>query len=605
MKVLALRIRDFRGIEMADLVFHDHVTLIGPNGVGKSTIVDALCLVFGRSKLVPTLTEHDFRGSSPNRAARIKIIATVGGFTPDDPGHHRGTWFRQGRAVEKFWDASDKKARPERTTGNEALCVEIGFCARFDHDELTVEQLRYFHDDDEAGDPFDDGVVPVPNTLLNEVGFYVLPARRTWEMTVSFASELFRKAVATVGGIPASAVLDIRNKVRSPDAPIEADPAIAPLVTAVNARLARLLPDQPQLQIRLTATDSESVLKALIPHYTSPDGVSLPAGRHGGGLLALQTLILLLETCRARRAANQSFILALEEPELHVPPGLQRQIVSDALAAANQTICTTHAPRVAACYSTDSVYVVRRTGGVLEAKQLLTESVLKISNAARRLLVDERVRLLEALMYPWILVPEGRIDFEFVRLFLDVAQGTATGASRFETHVGMIPTPDASIVNTVARLLTLQDGVCALVDGDAAGNGYVTDLVALAKAPSVIVQWPIDWAIEDVVGWIAGADPSVLASIGHRLDVAAPATPAELVRRLKSQDRAKEGLKGHYLAYEEVAFSLRESEACSSRVAAFLEELANAIAGGPVGTLFSAEPARGKAGTTVYRFVPR
>lgn len=112
MNILALRIRGFRGIASADLQFDDHMVFIGPNSVGKSTVVDAMALVFGRSKLVPILTEHDFRGSKPARPDRILIVATLGGFTPDEPEQHRGTWFRPGRAIEKFWDAQQKKAVP-------------------------------------------------------------------------------------------------------------------------------------------------------------------------------------------------------------------------------------------------------------------------------------------------------------------------------------------------------------------------------------------------------------------------------------------------------------------------------------------------------------
>ncbi|MFZ5477153.1 MAG: ATP-dependent nuclease [Myxococcota bacterium] len=603
MNILALRIRGFRGIASADLQFDDHTVLVGPNSVGKSTIVDALALVFGRSKLVPILTEHDFRGSKPARADRILIVATLGGFTPDDPEQHRGTWFRPGRAVEKFWDAQQKKALPLRTAANEPLCVEIGFSARFDHDELTVEQVRYFHDDDTVADPFDDGVAAFPNVLLNEVGFYVLPARRTWELTLSFASELFRKAVTTVGGVPSSAVLAIRDQVRTPANPIESDAAIAPLVTAVNQRLARLMPGHPELQIRLTATDSESVLKALVPHYTAPDGASLPAGRHGGGLLALQTLILLLETGRARRAANQSFILALEEPELHVPPGLQRQIVSEATGIANQTICTTHAPRVAACYRPDRVQVVRRRTGVLEGRPLLTGPQLNVPNATRRLLIDERVRLLEALMFPVVVVPEGRIDFEFLRLLVEVAHGTGPGASTFETTVGIVPTPDASVVATVARLLGLRDGVVALVDGDAAGDGYVTALLGAATPPSLVFQWAAGSTVEDLVGWVVSGDPAIVAAVSARVGGAPMAGTADLVHRLKSNDRANGGLKEHYLAYEEVAYALRDSGPCAARATSFLEAFALAAAGGALGTLFAVDP-RSTPRTRVVRFVP-
>ena len=56
MKLLALSIRGFRGVQQADLGFGQHDVLVGPNGAGKSTIIDALSLVFGRTRLVRDLT---------------------------------------------------------------------------------------------------------------------------------------------------------------------------------------------------------------------------------------------------------------------------------------------------------------------------------------------------------------------------------------------------------------------------------------------------------------------------------------------------------------------------------------------------------------------
>src|SRR6185312_145334 len=129
-------------------------------------------------------------------ATRIRLVATVGAFSTDDPDDHPD-WFRDGRGVPKWWNAKARKAEPQPSADSTILCVQIGFAARFDHDDLTVEQLRYFHDDDDVVDPFDeDAVIAFPNRLLTDIGFFVLPVRRTWEATVSFASELFRRAVS-------------------------------------------------------------------------------------------------------------------------------------------------------------------------------------------------------------------------------------------------------------------------------------------------------------------------------------------------------------------------------------------------------------------------
>lgn len=43
--VSRLRVWGFRGIGTADLHFKKNTVLVGPNGCGKSTIVDALALV--------------------------------------------------------------------------------------------------------------------------------------------------------------------------------------------------------------------------------------------------------------------------------------------------------------------------------------------------------------------------------------------------------------------------------------------------------------------------------------------------------------------------------------------------------------------------------
>ena len=85
MKLLALSIDGFRGIQHAIIRFGEHDVLVGPNGSGKSTIIDALSLVFGRTRLVRDLTEHDFYGSCPEATSRIRIVATLGGWVVPYP----------------------------------------------------------------------------------------------------------------------------------------------------------------------------------------------------------------------------------------------------------------------------------------------------------------------------------------------------------------------------------------------------------------------------------------------------------------------------------------------------------------------------------------
>jgi putative ATP-dependent endonuclease of the OLD family len=129
--------------------------------------------------MVRPLTEHDFTGSDPCPASRIRIVTTLSGFSSEDPGDH-DDWFQSGRGVPKW---CDEQGREQPQPGpNLKLCVNVGFCARFDRDELDIMSIRYFHDDDDAMDPFDDdgGLAQIPARLITEIGLFVLPAKRDW-----------------------------------------------------------------------------------------------------------------------------------------------------------------------------------------------------------------------------------------------------------------------------------------------------------------------------------------------------------------------------------------------------------------------------------------
>lgn len=612
MKLLSLTIDGFRGIRHAIIRFGNHDVLVGPNGTGKSTIIDALSLVFGRTRLVRELTEHDFYGSRPEATSRIRIVVTLAGFDGNDP-ERNDAWFREGRAVPKWWNSVAGKVEPEPGDEADILCAQIAFAARFDLEDLTVESLRYFHDDDEVEDPFlDDAVQQVPIRLFDDVGYYVLPARRTWEAAASFASELFRKAVATVGGIPAKTVLDERDRLRRPDDPLEATPGLEPLVGRINQQLAQLLPVAPRFQLRITATDCESLLRALVPHYTGGDDVALPVGRHGMGLLSLQTFILLLEIGRERIRQGKPFLFAMEEPELHIPPGMQRRLVAQAVSIAEQTICTSHSPRVAAYYPATSVQILDRRSDCLAATPLLPEPLDgNASNARRKLYHDDRPRVIEALMHHRALIPEGRSEYEWFRLLSDVLetgdlalQIADADTPAFGTVVGVAPTHDGAVAETYYALRTLRGGLVPLVDGDAAGDEKIRQIRAQGAVPDIILQWRAGWAMEDAVGWILkGAEAAAFAALKERIDREYDAID-DLVTLFKVKTEAGR-LKTDYLAYEEVASVIGSLPGCRERAAALLKAVTLACLGqADAGDLVERDAEQSSDESDVLRLIP-
>ncbi|WP_202617665.1 ATP-dependent nuclease [Burkholderia thailandensis] len=579
LRVVDLRIKNFRGIREAHVRLGQHTVLVGANNCGKTTIIEALALLFGRDRMVRSLTEHDFFGSNPQPADRIQLIATIVGFDGDDPAEHVD-WFRDDRGVPKWWNPVRCAASATRDDPNWPLACQIGFCARFDQPELEVETARYFHDDDVVGDVFaDEAPVAVPGRLIRDIGFFLVPASRSWDRIVSFGSELFRRVVASAGGQPATSVLKERDRLRAPDQPLEADENLEPITTQLNTELAGFFRSKPILQLRVTATDSDGLLETVVPHYLHAGApLALPARRHGSGLISLQHLLLLLQFGRQRAQAQEGFWMALEEPELHVPPPLQRRLVHRIQALSSQTFVSTHSPMIAAMSDPLSVLVLRNDDGVLSSVPLLPETLPPAaSNGVRKLFQLNRADTIAALMHDAVLVPEGRIDYEWFKLLVravDLRQGWDEGQeSKFGAYIGLVPTHDAAVEATVGALVRLHPRITALVDGDAAGRAYAQAMAAAAQGPTIIMRWPDDWTIEDVVGWVlAGDADAAITALARVMDPAPQSVPA-LVARLKSEVRAAGGLKQDQIAYEVVADVIGTTERCCNRA----RELLNAI----------------------------
>ncbi|MBW0007151.1 MAG: AAA family ATPase [Sphingomonas sp.] len=609
MHIVRLKILGFRGISSADLTLGRHVVLVGPNNSGKTTVIEALALLFGRDRLVRRLTEHDFHGSAPDEGSRIICIATVTGFAPNDPQHHP-SWFSPERGVEKWLDPHANTLSAVPDAHHVDLAVQIGFAARFDLDELEAETSRFFVDDEATlGDPFAEGahLRTVQARTLQELGFFLVPASRTWDRWISFQSELFRRVVATLGGIPAQAVRAERARLWTPPAGERLDDqaGLSDIVAAANGELHRLLASAPKLQLRLTATDSDSVLESVVPHFVQGAGPTLPSQRQGTGLVSLQSLLLLMQFGKARAETGQSFTLAVEEPELHIQPSQQKRLVNRLNALCDQTIVTTHSPIVAAMFPAPDTLFIETRDGILSAKPLMATVPAQPTNHQQHLLFAWRQRLVGALMHECVLIPEGVSDvawLEALQTALELHQGwqdVEDGGSLLSTFVGVVPTIDAKIAETFALVSAVHPRPCVLVDGDHNGRQYFDAIKIRAPPPRCVVFWPQTWAMENVVSWIVGADEApMLAALGTALGIPLGNAQA-LTEHLLTQ-------KSYAPTHESVAVTIMANAACRLRAAQLLAALCDVLRD-PVNAttpLFVRVPADSTAAMHVFRFAP-
>ena len=399
---------------------------------------------------------------------------------------------------------------------------------------------------------------------------------------LSFGSELFRRVIRSTSGLPAETILAERDRLRNPVDRLEDDARLKPIVDEVNEEIAGLLGVQSPLRLRLTGTDSDSVLQSVIPHFLTGTGGTVPSKRQGSGLISLQSLFLLLHFGQKRIEDGESFCMALEEPELHLPPAVQRRVLSRLQSLSTQTIISTHSPLVAAFCDATSLLVVRNDGGTLTAQPMLAHPLGQgATNAMRKLFHINRIETASATMSEFVLVPEGKLDFDWLNLLMRAVEldQQSDETCLFGVRIGLIPTSDARMRETCEALSKAHPHVSGLVDGDADGDRYTDELRNPNVCALKVLRWPDGWTIEDVVGWILGADETaVMQRINGELAVA-PGDRTTLLARLKSGDRAQHGLKGDLVAYEIVANALSDRPLCVARARTVLHAVAQACAG--------------------------
>ena len=597
MIVSRLEISGFRGIRDGLFDFQSFTALFGANNCGKTTITEALALVLGRDRLVRPLTEHDFYGSTPAEADRIKIVASITGFAGDDPDAYTD-WFRWGRATQKWQDAETGEIKPENSKANDRLACQIGFVARFDHESLETVAVRYFYDAEV--DPFEEDapIVIVPVELIRQIGFFLVPASRTWDRTISFGSELFRRVVSYVGGKPAAAVLAERGRLRNPPEPLEEDDNLCELVSKINADIRALFGRPNDLKLRVTSTDSDGILEAIVPHFSAGAGVPIPSRRHGSGLISFQVLILLMRFGRTRVALGDGFMMVIEEPELHVPPPLQRKLLRMFQSMATQTIVTTHSPTVASVPDAHEIYLVVNSSGSASSRPLSKTSLaVDAVSPVRGLLLSDRDATVTALMHQTVLIPEGKTDANWLRLFVKILELSADandeGALQFAHEIGIIPTREARCTEVFVHLQPIHPHVVCLFDGDGSGDNYTAACCRLPAAPRIIVRWPVGWAIENVVAWIIAVDPAIL----HNADLAASGVPADIAQFSAAFAGA---LKSDEIVHAQIADAIMTSAASRRRVAHILKVLGGLAAGRQIDVDHATAAAHRNGRTTVW-----
>jgi len=408
LRIVRIHIENFRGISLADLHFNGTSVFLGDNNTGKSTVFEAIELAIGADRLsrIQAIDEHDFHGGrylAEGGQPRPKIIIEVVIAGLDE---QHCTKFRNGL---EFWRTTDRTLLgPGDITGAGQQGIEPAVRIRFegaydpDNDEFVAK--TWF-----ATPRTDDGALlnECRSSDKREFGFLHLRALRTGSRALSMERGSLLDVILKTYEVRTHMWEGLLQRLRHLDVVGESDAEFGVILTAIRDAMREIVPgewaDAPHLRVsELTREDLRRVLKSFLA--TGITGYAAPFQHQGSGTINALVLAMLGLIAQRRRGR---VIFAMEEPELSLPPHVQKRVVDKVRSLASQALFTSHSPYVIEQFPPEQMaVVVRDPAGVLRVTNVVLPENLKLKIFRDGL----RTRFCEALLARRVIVMEGKAE---------------------------------------------------------------------------------------------------------------------------------------------------------------------------------------------------
>jgi putative ATP-dependent endonuclease of OLD family len=441
MRIVRVRIRNFRCIREAEIFPADHNVLLGPNNVGKTAVLEAINLVLtpellGRFVVVDendfynrlyavSATTGDTESTDAGTSARVELPQTgqvdtpdsheaaapviaypvirieivLAGLSEEDEDVFRDwlvPWHSaERRVIESAEDGTDPFAAAD-------TAIRVAFEGWYDPDEDDFKYKTFFQ---RAEGMHRDDCPPFTKAHKRHIGFLIYRDFRALTRPITLdPSQLFSRLLYSQDVKPrhfedALAVLSTSLE------PMTHDADFISLLNAYKAELERflILAESRPSALSFQVTDgTRAAVKSESQMYLR-DSITLPVQKSGAGTRSLSTLAMLTLIMRRRGRG----ILALEEPETFLFPHAQRRVVDECLALASQTFVTTHSPFVLERIPIEGVgRIARDSSGAVTWTPIVANTAKAVNLYSRRL----REACCEALLGRGVVVVEGDSD---------------------------------------------------------------------------------------------------------------------------------------------------------------------------------------------------
>lgn len=390
MKVVRLSISNFRGIKSAEIHFDGHALIVGPNNVGKSTILEALDLVLGPDRLsrFPPVEEFDFHNATyllppeeedgEPRSVPIRIEAILCDLSDEVEsrcGGHIEFWKPTERRLLAEGEAHE--ANPPETVS----CLRLESVAKYNSEEDEFEAQTWFSHSPDAP-PGE--LSPVRKDVKRLFGFLYLRTLRTGSRALSLERGSLLDLILRLKQVRTGLWEKAISKLKVMDIGADAN-ELDPILADIEERLSRYIPSNANgraTKLHVSQLTREHLRKTMSFFLAlSADQEPVPFQQVGTG--TLNTLVLALLSFIADLKPD-TVIFAMEEPEIAVPPHTQRRIADYLLQKTTQAFATSHSPFVIERFEpTQTLLLSRDDTGKVDATRISDAIGLKENDYKR------------------------------------------------------------------------------------------------------------------------------------------------------------------------------------------------------------------------------
>lgn len=410
MHICKINISNFRGIKDASISISDNAVFVGDNNSGKSTLLEAIDLVMGPDRLArhPVIDEHDFYAGEylkNDKAVQIYIEVVVTGLNEDQKIHF-------GNHIE-WWD---KKANsiisgpPASSTDSDDVepALRLAFQGCYDSEEDDFEGQTYFAETLREGN----NPEQFRKKDKRKCGFLYLRTLRTGSRALSLERGALLDIILQLKEIKPQMWESVIEQLENVSVAGDPDLGIAEVLTSVQDSLSNIVSyesaDKPQIKVsNLTRENLRKVLTVFMgsgAYMENGSEYMTPYFHQGTG--TINTLVLSLLSMIAD--IKENVIFAMEEPEIALPPHIQKRVILSVIEKSTQALFTSHSPYVLEEFPPEQILVISRNDGVLSVRPAGMPPAVKVKKYR-----DEfRRRFCESLLARRVLITEGKTEYD-------------------------------------------------------------------------------------------------------------------------------------------------------------------------------------------------